>query len=64
MPVIAIIGAGPGLGLSKARRIWNRRLPGGLDLPDQERLDSLAAQLTAEGIEAAGLAGSVTEADA
>ncbi|KND37998.1 SDR family NAD(P)-dependent oxidoreductase, partial [Streptomyces stelliscabiei] len=60
MPVIAVIGAGPGLGLSIARRFGREGFQVALVSRTQDKLDALAARLAAEGIEAAGFAADVT----
>ncbi|WP_217591750.1 SDR family oxidoreductase [Cohnella sp. GbtcB17] len=53
---IAIIGAGPGLGLSIARKFGSQGFRVALISRNQEKLDGLAAQLASENIEAAGFA--------
>ncbi|MFD7407370.1 SDR family oxidoreductase [Streptomyces sp. NPDC059866] len=63
MPVIAIIGAGPGLGLSIARRFGAAGFTVALISRTQEKLDALAARLAEEGIEAAGFTADVTRPD-
>lgn len=60
MPVIAIVGAGPGLGLSIARRFGTEGFQVALISRTQEKLDALAAQLAEDGIEAAGFTADVT----
>ena len=52
--VIAIFGAGTGLGVSVARRFGREGFRVALVARRQERLDALAEQLKDEGIEAAG----------
>ncbi|HMR48394.1 MAG TPA: SDR family NAD(P)-dependent oxidoreductase [Arachnia sp.] len=54
MPTIAIIGAGPGLGLAIARAFGRNGHGAALISRSAEKLDALTAALTAEGIEAAG----------
>lgn len=54
MPVIAIVGAGPGLGLSIARIFGHRGFAVALVARNEGKLDGLVAQLTEDGIEAAG----------
>ncbi|MEV4229069.1 SDR family NAD(P)-dependent oxidoreductase, partial [Streptomyces bobili] len=51
MPVIAVIGAGPGLGLSIARRFGKEGFQVALVSRTQDKLDALAARLAEEGIE-------------
>ncbi|NEB02436.1 SDR family NAD(P)-dependent oxidoreductase [Streptomyces sp. SID13726] len=52
--VIAVFGAGTGLGLSVARRFAREGFRVALVARRKERLDGLVEQLTAEGVEAAG----------
>jgi len=59
MPVIAIAGAGPGLGQSIARRFGREGFAVALISRTQSRLDALAAELAGRGFEAAGFAGDV-----
>jgi NAD(P)-dependent dehydrogenase (short-subunit alcohol dehydrogenase family) len=61
MPVIAIVGAGPGLGLSIARRFGREGFAVALISRTQANLDRLAAELAASGIETAGFAGDVLD---
>jgi NADP-dependent 3-hydroxy acid dehydrogenase YdfG len=61
MPVIAIVGAGPGLGLAIARRFGREGFKVALISRAQSRLDALAAELAADGIEAAGFAGDILD---
>jgi NAD(P)-dependent dehydrogenase (short-subunit alcohol dehydrogenase family) len=61
VPTIAIVGAGPGLGLSIARRFGREGFTVALISRTQSRLDLLAANLAADGIEAAGFAGDVLD---
>lgn len=63
MPVIAIIGAGPGLGMSIARRFGAEGFHVALISRTQEKVDTLAARLTGEGIQAAGFAADVMRPD-
>jgi len=53
MATIAIVGAGPGLGLSIARRFGREGFHVGLIARRLEALEDCARQLTAEGIDAA-----------
>ncbi|GAB3993170.1 SDR family NAD(P)-dependent oxidoreductase [Nocardioides marmoraquaticus] len=62
MPTLAIIGAGPGLGAQVARRFAREGFSVALVSRSQGRLDDLAAQLSAEGIEARGYAADVRDA--
>ncbi|MFD3518910.1 SDR family NAD(P)-dependent oxidoreductase [Streptomyces sp. NPDC058653] len=52
--VIAIFGAGPGLGTAIARRFAAEGFRVALVARRKERLDALVEQLTAEGVDAAG----------
>ncbi|MGW0704433.1 SDR family NAD(P)-dependent oxidoreductase [Streptomyces sp. NPDC002643] len=52
--VIAVFGAGPGLGASVARRFAREGFRVALVARCKDRLDALVEQLTAEGIETAG----------
>lgn len=61
MPVIAVVGAGPGLGLAIARRFGREGFQVALISRTQSALDALAAELAAEGIEASGFAGDVLD---
>ncbi|GAB3837482.1 SDR family NAD(P)-dependent oxidoreductase [Dactylosporangium cerinum] len=61
MPVIAVIGAGPGLGLSIAKRFGREGFAVGLVSRTQQHLDTLTATLTAAGIQAAGFAADATD---
>ncbi|MFJ9590811.1 SDR family oxidoreductase [Streptomyces acidicola] len=63
MPVIAVIGAGPGLGLAIARRFGTEGFKVALVSRSQDKLDRLAAKLAEEGVEAAGFSGDVTRPD-
>lgn len=54
MPTIAIIGAGPGLGLAVARKFGQNGYRAALVSRNAEKLEALTAQLAADGIEAAG----------
>lgn len=61
MPTIAIVGAGPGLGLAIAKVFGGNGFRVALIARDQSKLDGLAAQLGEAGIEAAGFAGDVLD---
>lgn len=59
MTTIAIIGAGPGLGASVARRFGAEGYDVALIARDQSRLDALTSQLTSEGVSARGYSADV-----
>ena len=59
MPVIAIIGAGPGLGAAVARRFGREGFSVALISRNQGKLDAMAAELTADGLTASGYAADV-----
>lgn len=61
MPTIAIVGAGPGLGLSIAKAFGSHGFSVALVSRTQEKLDQLADELTSTGIEAAGFAADVMD---
>jgi NAD(P)-dependent dehydrogenase (short-subunit alcohol dehydrogenase family) len=61
MPTIAIVGAGPGLGLAIARRFGREGFRVALVSRTQSKLDALAARLAEDGIEAAGFTGDVLD---
>jgi NAD(P)-dependent dehydrogenase (short-subunit alcohol dehydrogenase family) len=61
MPVIAVVGAGPGLGLSIARRFGREGFTVALISRSAANLDRLAAELAAGGIEAAGFEADVRD---
>jgi NAD(P)-dependent dehydrogenase (short-subunit alcohol dehydrogenase family) len=61
MPTIAIVGAGPGLGLSIAKVFGRNGFSVALVSRTQDKLDDLAAALAAAGIEAAGFAADVLD---
>lgn len=63
MPVIAVIGAGPGLGIEIARAFGAKGFTVALIARNATTLDQLAAQLRDEGIEAAGFAADIVEPD-
>jgi short-subunit dehydrogenase len=60
---IAILGAGPGLGAAVARRFAREDFRVALVARRKERLDALTAQLTAEGIDAAGFTADLSRPD-
>ena len=64
MPVIAIIGAGPGLGAAVARTFGSEGFSVALISRDQSKLDGLAAELEAGGVTAQGYAADVREPEA
>jgi len=61
MTSIAIIGAGKGLGAAVARRFGSEGFAVGLISRHQGRLDALASELSADGIQARGFAADVRE---
>ncbi|MEU1301642.1 SDR family NAD(P)-dependent oxidoreductase [Streptomyces shenzhenensis] len=63
MPVIAIVGAGPGLGIEIARAFGKKGFQVALVARTQSKLDALAEELGSEGIEAAGFAADIKRPD-
>jgi NAD(P)-dependent dehydrogenase (short-subunit alcohol dehydrogenase family) len=61
VPTIAIVGAGPGLGLSIAKVFGRNGFSVALVSRTQDRLDRLAADLGESGVEAAGFAADVMD---
>lgn len=61
MKTIVVVGAGAGLGLSIARRFGREGFNVALIARRQASLDALAKQLQAEGIDATGFAGDITD---
>jgi short-subunit dehydrogenase len=61
MTTIAIIGAGPGLGASVARRFGREGFDVALVSRRQERVDALAAELADSGVTARGFAADVRD---
>lgn len=61
MNTIAVVGAGPGLGRSIAARFGREGFQVALLARDQAKLDRLAQGLGAQGVDAAGFAGDVTD---
>jgi short-subunit dehydrogenase len=61
MKTIAIFGAGPGLGTAVARRFGREGFRVALVARNAGRLDSVAGELAAEGVEAAGFAADLTD---
>ncbi|MCM3506503.1 SDR family NAD(P)-dependent oxidoreductase [Curtobacterium sp. ODYSSEY 48 V2] len=61
MPTIAIVGAGPGLGLAIARTFGKEGFSVALVSRTQAKLDQLAAQLESEGITAKGFTADVLD---
>lgn len=59
MPVIAIIGAGPGLGAAVARRFGREGFSVALISRDQSKLDAMAAELGLAGVTAKGYSADV-----
>ncbi|MBA8815266.1 NADP-dependent 3-hydroxy acid dehydrogenase YdfG [Microbacterium halimionae] len=64
MSVIAIVGAGPGLGAAVARRFGREGFSIALISRDQEKLDAIADELSAKGLTARGYAADVLEPSA
>lgn len=61
MPVIAIIGAGPGLGVAVARRFGAEGFAVALIARNQGKLDRLVGELAAEGMTARGYVADVRD---
>jgi len=61
MTTIAIVGAGPGLGVAVARRFGREGHDVALVARDQDRLDALATDLSGEGVTAWGFAADVRD---
>ncbi|MXP23535.1 SDR family NAD(P)-dependent oxidoreductase [Gordonia sp. HNM0687] len=61
MPTIAIVGAGPGMGLAIARTFGAHGFDVALISRTQKNLDALAAELAGEGITAKGFAADVCD---
>jgi NAD(P)-dependent dehydrogenase (short-subunit alcohol dehydrogenase family) len=61
MPTIAIVGAGPGMGMSIAKAFGRNGYQVALLSRSQEKLDDLAGQLAEGGIDAAGFAADVQD---
>lgn len=61
MPTLAIVGAGPGLGVAVARRFGREGYAVALISRDQSKLDGLALGLVDEGITARGFVADVLE---
>jgi len=60
MPLLTIIGAGPGLGLEIARAFGRKGFDVALVARDQAKLDALASTLEAEGVRARGFTADVS----
>jgi len=56
VPVIAIVGAGPGLGAAVARKFGREGFSVALISRDQSKLDAMAAELESDGVTARGYA--------
>ena len=61
MPLITIIGAGPGLGLEIARTFGRKGFDVALVARDQTKLDALAQTLADEGVHARGFTADVSQ---
>lgn len=61
MPVLAVVGAGAGLGLSIARRFGREGYRVALVARNREKLEALVSDLATEGIEAAAFPADVLE---
>lgn len=61
MPTIAIVGAGPGMGLAIARTFGTQGFDVALIARNRAKLDDLVGQLTADGITAAGFTADVLD---
>jgi NAD(P)-dependent dehydrogenase (short-subunit alcohol dehydrogenase family) len=61
MPTIAIVGAGPGLGLSIAKRFGREGFAVALVSRTQANVDVLAETLGKDGVDAAGFAADITD---
>ncbi|MEU5263068.1 SDR family NAD(P)-dependent oxidoreductase [Amycolatopsis sp. NPDC021455] len=64
MPTIAIVGAGPGLGLAVARTFGSNGFDVALVARNRAKLDDLAGKLAAEGITAAAFPADVLDPEA
>ena len=60
MPLITIVGAGPGLGLEIARAFGRKGFDVALVARDQSKLDTLAKVLGGEGVRARGFTADVS----
>lgn len=63
MSVIAIVGAGPGLGMATARRFGREGFKVALISRSKEKLDALVEELSGEGIDARGYVADITVRD-
>jgi NADP-dependent 3-hydroxy acid dehydrogenase YdfG len=61
MPTIAVVGAGPGLGVSIAKVFARKGFSVALLARSQERLEHLAAEVAESGVEAVGFAADVMD---
>lgn len=61
MSTVVIVGAGPGLGLSLAKKFGEKNFNAALIARNQDNLDSFQASLSAMNIKSAGFAADVTD---
>jgi NAD(P)-dependent dehydrogenase (short-subunit alcohol dehydrogenase family) len=61
VPAIAVVGAGPGMGLAIARTFGGQGFDVALIARNRDNLDNLAAKLATDGITAAGFTGDVLD---
>ena len=64
MPALAIVGAGPGMGLAIARTFGSRGFDVALIARNPAKLDGLVTELTADGITAAAFPADILDHDA
>ncbi|MEV5499310.1 SDR family oxidoreductase [Nonomuraea fuscirosea] len=64
MPTLAIVGAGPGMGLAIARTFGSKGYDVALIARNRAKLDDLVGRLTAEGVTAAAFPADVLDDDA
>ena len=61
MPTVAIYGAGPALGMAVARRFGREGFRVALVARNRDRLDSMARELAADGVQAAGFSADIAD---